>query len=273
MSINKKLESKLDNNNNNSNNLEDMVRNAQENIQKLKEITKQNEQTNKLINKNIRSISVPKKYNKQQQNENNLISSSSLHLNSNNNSNLNNNSNSNSSIDLNRKVDFLFKKTKEIDSSLNIIKSEFHGIKTTTKESQNLSLQLSDLIKMDKHSIVELREQIIGLKQKYERITQQEIIRGKFSENASNLAAITAPIDVGIISEQIFNRVHREFTKVVDEVVRACVSEQVEFMKKWNTTTTAANGEHEAEMKTQINSLKRRQVKFDEVLLELKGFF
>jgi hypothetical protein len=173
-------------------------------------------------------------------------------------------SSSSSSDYILRKVDFLFKKMKEMENQMN-------GLKSSSKESQTLSSHLSEIIKMDKHSIVEMREQVMGLKQKIERFGQQDLLqnshRGKFSENSSTAIPIPGP-DVGVLSEQIFHRVHKEFTKVVDEVVRACVNEQVEFMRKWSNKTSE---DDDGEIRAQISSLKRRQNLFDERLNELKG--
>jgi uncharacterized phage infection (PIP) family protein YhgE len=168
-----------------------------------------------------------------------------------------------------RKVDFLFKKVREMDQQMNGIKSDFGHLKNVTKEVQNSSTYLSDVLRMDKHSILELREQLSGMKQKLERFSQQDQLqnRGRFSEPHSHPSSVPS-VDVGLLSEQIFQRVHKEFTKVVDEVVRVCVNEQVDFMRKWSIKSTE---EEDQEIRAQVASMKRRQNHFDEKLSELKG--
>lgn len=155
-----------------------------------------------------------------------------------------------------------------MDQQMGGIKSDFTHLKNSTKEIQNSSTHLSDILRMDKHSILELREQLLGMKQKLERLSQNDQLhnRGRFSEPSSSTS--TPPLDVGLLSEQIFQRVHKEFTKVVDEVVRVCVNEQVDFMRKWSIKSTE---EEDQEIRGQVASMKRRQNQFDERLSELKG--
>jgi hypothetical protein len=243
------------------NQLEEIVRSAHDNIRKLQQISlipaHESNQNKTKSTPQMKSISKPRAMS-----GSHVRPSSAPKP-----SNQMNEINPSSSEYLQRKVDFVFKKVKEMEIQLN-------GIKITSKESQTLSNHLSEIIKMDKHSIVELREQVLGLKQKVERIGQQEQLllqtqqRGKYSEVITTTTTNPSMSDVGILSEQIFQRVHKEFTKVVDEVVRACVNEQVEFMRKWSNKTSE---DDDGEMRAQITSLKRRQNIFDERLTELKG--
>jgi hypothetical protein len=173
-----------------------------------------------------------------------------------------------------RKVDFLFKKVREMDQQMTGIKSDFGHLKNSTKDLQNSLTHLSDILRMDKHSIVELREQLAGMKQKLERFSQHEQLHSRSQLPPSFVHGSSPPVapavDVGMLSEQIFQRVHKEFTKVVDEVVRVCVSEQVDFMRKWSVKTTE---DDDQEIRAQVASIKRRQNHFDERLSELKGEF
>lgn len=169
--------------------------------------------------------------------------------------------------DLNRKVEFLLKKTKSLELSLNSIKNDVQHLGIEAKESQNLATHLSEIIRLEKHSIAEVKEQVSGVKQKLGYISQKDIIRNRALDR---YAESHDPVDIGAISEQIFSRVHREFSKVVDEVVRACVKEQVDFMSKWAKTNSPEPAIDEA-LRAQMEEMRATQEDLAEALREQKG--
>jgi hypothetical protein len=159
--------------------------------------------------------------------------------------------------ELEQKVDFLLKKTKTLEDTIKKLQSS----KANEPDcSHNWAIHLSELIKMDKHSIADIREQVTGVKQRVDRIAQRES-RDRTKEKLIQ----DTKIDVGAISEQVFSRVHREFTQVVDEVVRSCVMEQIEAL---SPAGSQARERHESEraLRAQIDEIKRKQEYFEETL-------
>lgn len=113
-----------------------------------------------------------------------------------------------------RKIEFLLKKTKKIEENVIHTKSELNNFNKEYQETRGLTLHLSDILKMDKQSIGDLREQMNNLRHKLDLQIHKDSIRD--SINQKTQSNIPIPPDVGMLSEQIFNRVHREFTTVVD---------------------------------------------------------
>ena len=152
--------------------------------------------------------------------------------------------------ELSLKIDFLMKKTKTLEVSLQKFKaaSESDG-----DNSHQWAIHLSDMVKMDKHNIADIRDEVNGIKQRLHRLAQKES-----QERVKEKSTADTKIDIGSITEQVFNRVHREFTQVVDEVVRSCVLEHAQSICRGADRHTEETEQYR-ELKGQISELKRRQ--------------
>jgi hypothetical protein len=117
-----------------------------------------------------------------------------------------------------RKLDYLLKRTRKNEEAVTQLKSYIESSTKDFNETHGLTLHLSEIVKMDKQSISQLREQISNIKYKLDLNIQKESIRESNIMNRTESVPSynNSHIDVGILSEQIFQRVHREFTSVVD---------------------------------------------------------
>lgn len=161
-------------------------------------------------------------------------------------------------------IDFLLKKTKTLEDTVKTLQVSKAN---ESDSSHNWAIHLTELIKMDKHSIADIREQVTGLKQRMDRIAQRQS-----RDRTKETSAQETKTDVGAISEQVFNRVHREFTQVVDEVVRSCVMEQIEALSGMGSRSRESH-ESERIFKSQIEDIKRKQEFYDERLRLEGGYY
>ena len=129
--------------------------------------------------------------------------------------------------EVNRKLDYLLKKTRRLEDSMNSLRSENASLVEENKKTQECTVNMWENIKQDRATMSALRDEVSCLRAKIDLVNQKTSLLENSCCKGSRVE------DVGQISEQVFSRVHREFSTVVDEVVRACVKEQVEFLSKW----------------------------------------
>ncbi|CAE7500557.1 unnamed protein product, partial [Symbiodinium microadriaticum] len=113
---------------------------------------------------------------------------------------------------------------------------------------------------MDKHSIADIRDEVNCLKQRIHRLAQRET-----QDRTEEKSLQGSKVDMGAITEQVFNRVHREFTIIIDDVVRACVLEQMDSFSS-ASARQVEQGVGYRVLAAQIAELKRKQQLIDEAL-------
>ena len=164
--------------------------------------------------------------------------------------------------ELYQKVDFLTKKTKTLEISLNKLKV---ANDSESENSHQWAIYLSELVKMDKHSIADIRDEVDGIKQRLHRLAHKETL-----ERAREKSMGDTKIDIGSITEQVFNRVHGELTQIIDDLVRSCVLERTGGICNGTDRHTEETDLYR-ELHGQMSELKRRQQVVETSLIALGG--
>ena len=177
-------------------------------------------------------------------------------------------SSQNKNDEINRKLDYLLKKTKKLEDSLASCRSENATLVSENKKTQECTVNMWESIKKDRDSVSLLRSEMSSIRVQMDLLNQQTTLLDTRQLNKS-----VRMEEIGAISEQVFTRVHREFSTVVDEVVRACVKEQVDFLTKWTSKggleKDAVLVEENKALRTQMDQLKRRQQDLETSLSEM----
>lgn len=115
-----------------------------------------------------------------------------------------------------RKIELLLKTMKTFEENVISTKTKLNNSNKEYQETRGLTLQLSDISNIDRHSVGDLREVMNNLLHKLDVQIRKDPIRDNVNHKtqSTNIPILS---DVGMLSEQIFNRVHREITTVVDE--------------------------------------------------------
>ena len=171
--------------------------------------------------------------------------------------------------EVNRKLDYLLKKTRKLEDTLSSVRTENVSLVAENKKTQECTVNMWESIKKDRESTSYLRGEVSSLRTKLDLLNQKTTLL----ESSPNNGGVKME-EIGLISEQVFGRVHREFSTVVDEVVRACVKEQVDFLAKW----TAKGGlekdalllEENKHIRSQISILHRKQEEVENSLHDME---
>lgn len=173
--------------------------------------------------------------------------------------------------EVNRKLDYLLKKTRKLEDSLSNVRKENSTLMLQNKKTQECTVNMWESIKNCRDSVTPSSEEIVSLRTKLDVLNQKTVLL----ESNKYYHGVKAE-EVGAISEQVFSRVHREFGTVVDEVVRACVKEQVDFLTKW----TAKGGmekdsllmEENKTLAAQISTLQKQHKDSMKSLSDLQSY-
>lgn len=160
--------------------------------------------------------------------------------------------------DTNRKIDFLLKKTKKLEDSCRQLTSQYALAHEENKELKSTIKSYAESFRSSERNTAQLREQILNMKTRLDLAHHKDSLR-EAGSRPSNL-------DIGAVSEQIFQRVHREFKSVIDEVSRHLKDQQspASFVPTYQPSQRAAAPSFDLEqVRSSISSLKHRQDSLD----------
>jgi hypothetical protein len=191
----------------------------------------------------------------------------------------------NTSNETERKLEFLMKRTRQLEEKIkrsergNAVNNETASLSCSAME------QLLDTQKSDKKTILTLRENMQALKNQMEQLQFRDEVRDKASQRST--PGVLQTIDIESIKEVVFHRVQTDFNRVIEEVVKACATEQATYLSTWAEREkqervkaylgglNAANAVSvfQAEMsklQSDLMRLKGRQDAVDNALIELR---
>ena len=153
-----------------------------------------------------------------------------------------------------RKVDFLFRRTKILDEKQRTAEKDKLDNRSFSHDTMNAIKHLADAQAADQKQILALREYIISLKEDLEELRKEK-----------NMASveIRTPQTSAAEIERITEGVKSHFKSTMKEVVQSCSAEQARFMAKWNEKVNVENDRMRSEShnETEVLSAVENEVK------------
>lgn len=135
--------------------------------------------------------------------------------------------------DIERKIEVLLRKSRVAEDRIKKLENMNAKLLEDKAVSDAVIEQLCASTKSDHQLVLNFQSQIYELKRPS---TTSGNVGGGCSGDAPSHTntGITQGIDMEAVQDIVYQRVHKEFQKVVAEVVRTCASQQAEFLQKWS---------------------------------------
>jgi hypothetical protein len=146
-------------------------------------------------------------------------------------SNLNPNLVATATNDTERKLDFLMKRTRQLEEKLkrnergNLVNNETAALSCSTME------QIIETQKADKRLILGLKESCAAMKAQMDQLLFRDDVRDKSSQRPT--PSVLQTVDLESIKEVVFYRVQADFNHVIEEVAKTCAIEQASYLSAW----------------------------------------
>ena len=133
-----------------------------------------------------------------------------------------------------RKIDFVFRKTKLIDEKMKACEKEKVDYRNFSSDTMNAIRHIADAQAADQKQISSMRETIAMLKNNIQYLTVESKKKDAASE-LENKSPRTLAVDVEEVTEAVKNY----FKLTMKEVVHKCTADQAQFLARWTEKAAA----------------------------------
>lgn len=132
---------------------------------------------------------------------------------------------------LQRKVEFLFRRTKMLDEKLRYAEKEKLESKTLTQETRIIVQHLTESFKVNQQQILAMGENVASLRGSIEALSRREKEMAVLID--SRTPHITSA-ELETVVEAVTNAVRGNLSSLTDEVRKNAASEQAKFLSRWS---------------------------------------